>query len=107
MRIRRRAPGNSRASFIGVRGVWHNPGRGRNPSPFPRAPGPFGIAIPGGFVHPRPMMKLCITAGTFVGGYLAAYAVSSFGMMAEVLASGVGSIIGVYLGWKLARHIER
>lgn len=53
------------------------------------------------------MMKLCITAGTFVGGYLAAYAVSSFGMMAEVLASGVGSIVGVYLGWKLARHIER
>jgi hypothetical protein len=107
VRSRRRAPGNSRAGFIGDWGVLHNPGRGRNPSPFPGAPGPFGIAIPGGFVQRGAMMKLCITAGTFVGGYLAAYAVSSFGMMAEVLASGVGSIIGVYLGWKLARHIER
>jgi uncharacterized membrane protein YfcA len=53
------------------------------------------------------MMKLCIFAGMTVGGYVAAYAVSSYGMMTEVFASGVGSIIGVYLGWKLARRIER
>jgi uncharacterized membrane protein YfcA len=53
------------------------------------------------------MMKLCIFAGMTAGGYLAAYAVSSYGMMTEVFASGVGSIIGVYLGWKLARRIER
>jgi hypothetical protein len=64
------------------------------------------IAILGPLVQDGGMMKLCITAGTFVGGYLAAYAVSSFGMMAEVIASGVGSVIGVYLGWKLARKIE-
>jgi len=53
------------------------------------------------------MMKLCIFAGTTIGGYLAAYAVSSYGMMAEVIASGVGSLVGVYLGWKLARRIDR
>jgi hypothetical protein len=52
------------------------------------------------------MMKLCIGAGSLGCGYIAAYLVSSLGMMAEVIASGVGSIIGVYLGWKLARKIE-
>ena len=81
----------------------------RNPSPFSRGAHrghPFGIAFSGVYLQHGAMMKLCIMAGTFVGGYVAAYAVSSFGMMAEVLASGVGSIIGVYLGWKLARKIE-
>jgi hypothetical protein len=52
-------------------------------------------------------MKLCIFAGMTVGGYIAAYLCSSLGMMAEVFASGIGSIIGVYLGWKLALRIER
>jgi len=51
--------------------------------------------------------KLCITAGMFIGGYAAACLVSSFGMMTEVLVSGLGSMVGVYLGWKLARRIER
>jgi hypothetical protein len=53
------------------------------------------------------MMKLCIFAGTTIGSYVAAYAVSSYGMMAEVVAGGVGSIVGCILGWKLARHIDR
>jgi uncharacterized membrane protein YfcA len=42
-----------------------------------------------------------------VGGYVAAYLVSSYGLMTEMFVSGIGSIVGVYLGWKLARRIER
>jgi hypothetical protein len=53
------------------------------------------------------MMKLCIFAGTLVGGYVGGFLCSSFGLMTEMFASGVGSIIGVYLGWKLALRIQR
>jgi uncharacterized membrane protein YfcA len=51
--------------------------------------------------------KLCIFGGSLVGGYVAGYLVSSYGIMTEVIVSGLGSIVGVYLGWKLARRIER
>jgi len=64
------------------------------------------FAFASGYPHCCGMMKLCIFAGTTVCAYVAAYAVSSYGMMAEVIASGVGSIIGVYLGWRLARKID-
>jgi hypothetical protein len=33
--------------------------------------------------------------------------VSSYGLMTEIIVSGIGSMVGVYLGWKLARRIER
>jgi len=55
----------------------------------------------------RAVNKLCIFAGTMVGGYLAGYLCSNLGIMVELLASGIGSIVGVYLGWRLARWIER
>jgi hypothetical protein len=51
--------------------------------------------------------KLCIFVGSTVCGYAAGYAVSSFGLMTEIIVSGVGSLVGVYLGWKVARRIER
>jgi hypothetical protein len=51
--------------------------------------------------------KLCIFVGTVVFGYAAGYLCSGFGIMTEVIASGAGSMVGVYLGWKLARWIER
>jgi hypothetical protein len=51
--------------------------------------------------------KLCIFACTTLLGYIAAYLVSSFGIMAEIIASGIGSIAGVFLGWKLAQRIDR
>jgi uncharacterized membrane protein YfcA len=51
--------------------------------------------------------KLCIFTGMTVGGYVAGYLVSSMGLMTEVIVSGIGSMVGVYLGWKLARRIER
>ena len=40
------------------------------------------------------MMKLCIFGGSLVGGYVAGYMVSSYGMMAEVIVSGIGSMVG-------------
>jgi hypothetical protein len=51
--------------------------------------------------------KLCIFAGTMIGGYAAGYLVSSYGLMTEIIVSGLGSMVGVYLGWKLAQKIER
>lgn len=51
--------------------------------------------------------KLCIFVGSTVCGYAAGYAVSGFGLMTEIIVSGVGSLVGVYLGWKVARRIER
>jgi hypothetical protein len=52
------------------------------------------------------MMKLCTFAGALVGGYVGWAACESLGTLWAYLASGVGSVLGVYLGWKLARKIE-
>jgi hypothetical protein len=65
------------------------------------------IAFCGVLTHPLCVTKLCIFGGSLVGGYVAGYMVSSYGMMTEVIVSGIGSMVGVYLGWKLARRIER
>ena len=53
------------------------------------------------------MNKLCITVCTLAGGFVAGYLSSGLGIMISMLVSGVGSMVGVYLGWKLARWIER
>ncbi len=53
------------------------------------------------------MNKLCIFTGMTVGGYVAGYLCSSLGLMTEIIVSGIGSMVGVYLGWKLARRIDR
>ncbi len=53
--------------------------------------------------------KLCIFGGTIVGSY-ACWALGDalgFSFFGSFLLSGVGSIAGVYLGWKLAQKIER
>jgi hypothetical protein len=57
--------------------------------------------------HGGAVTKLCIFAGTMVFGYLVGWMFSSFGLMTEVIASGFGSMIGVYVGWKFAQWIER
>jgi len=54
-----------------------------------------------------PVTKLCIFTGMTVGGYVAGYLSSDLGLFAEVIVSGLGSMVGVYLGWKLAKRIER
>ena len=54
------------------------------------------------------MNKLCITAGTLIFGIAGSLLAGMFGMdtfsLGSFLLSGVGSIIGVYAGWKVAQH---
>lgn len=56
------------------------------------------------------MTKLCIFVGTAVFGIAGSLLASAFGMdtfsVGSFLLSGVGSIIGVYAGWKLAQKLE-
>ncbi|HZZ20508.1 MAG TPA: hypothetical protein VFE25_14115, partial [Opitutaceae bacterium] len=51
--------------------------------------------------------KLCIFVGTTVCGYAAGFLVSGFGLMTEIIVSGIGSLFGVWLGWKVAQRIEK
>lgn len=54
------------------------------------------------------MKKLCILGGTTIGSYLfyAAGEALGFGFFGSFLLSGVGSIVGVFAGWKLACKLE-
>ena len=56
------------------------------------------------------MHKLCIFAGTTLFGVLGGMLATALGMEAFSLGSfflsGVGSIIGVYAGWKVAQHYK-
>jgi chromate transport protein ChrA len=49
-------------------------------------------------------MKLCIFVGVNLGGYVGWELCERFGLMIAFLASSAGSILGVVLGWKIARH---
>jgi hypothetical protein len=56
------------------------------------------------------MVKLCIFAGTTVfgigGGLLAtALGMDSFSL-GSFLLSGVGSVVGVFVGWKVGNHYK-
>jgi hypothetical protein len=50
------------------------------------------------------IMKLCIFIGVNAGGYAGWVLGEPFGMMAAFLVSSVGSLLGVVVGWKIARH---
>jgi hypothetical protein len=56
------------------------------------------------------MNKLCIFAGTMIFGVLGSMLAGAFGMdtfsLGSFLLSGVGSIVGVYVGWKVAQHYK-
>ena len=54
------------------------------------------------------MMKLCIFAGTTIGSYAAWYLGSlvGFQFVGCFFISGIGSIVGVWAGWKLGRRLE-
>ncbi len=56
------------------------------------------------------MMKLCIFAGTTIFGILGSVVACAFGMdtfsLGSFLLSGVGSIIGVYAGWKVGMRLK-
>ncbi len=49
-------------------------------------------------------MKLCIFIGINVGGYAGWLLGEQIGLLTAFLVSGVGSILGVYAGWKVARE---
>jgi len=53
------------------------------------------------------MTKLCIGVGMFIGGLVGYIVPSSWGIMWAFIISGIGSIFGVYYGWKLGRHLDR
>lgn len=56
------------------------------------------------------MTKLCIFVGTTVFGIGGGLLAGALGMDAFSLGSfflsGVGSIVGVYAGWKVAQHYQ-
>lgn len=67
----------------------------RDPPPWPAPTAP-------------PMNKLCIFAGTILGSYAGWWAGDAlgFGFFGAFFTSGAGSLLGVWLGWKLARKLE-
>ena len=54
------------------------------------------------------MVKLCIFVGTTVGGTAFGYGADLLGcsFLWSFILSGVGSVIGVWLGWKVAQHYK-
>ena len=54
------------------------------------------------------MVKLCIFVGTTVLGYAFWYLGEwvGFEFFGCFLLSGVGSVLGVWLGWKVAKKLE-
>lgn len=54
------------------------------------------------------MTKLCVFAGTAVVGYAGWYLGERLGFefFGCFMLSGVGSVLGVWLGWKLGRRFE-
>jgi len=54
------------------------------------------------------MVKLCILAGTTIGSYLFWYlgALCGLEFVGCFLVSSVGSLIGVYAGWKVAQRYK-
>ena len=52
------------------------------------------------------MNKLCIFVGTTLFSYIGWAAGEPFGMFTAFILSGVGSVVGVWVGWKIARKIE-
>ena len=56
------------------------------------------------------MMKLCIFAGTTIFGILGGLLATLLGMdtlsLGSFVLSGIGSMIGVYAGWKVAQHYK-
>ena len=49
------------------------------------------------------MNKICIFVGMTVFGWIGWWAGSSLGIMTAWIFSGVGSLLGVYVGWRINR----
>ncbi len=56
------------------------------------------------------MDKLCIFAGTTIFGIAGGVLATALGMdtlsLGSFVLSGVGSIVGVYIGWKIAQRLK-
>ncbi len=54
------------------------------------------------------MVKLCIFVGTTVVGTLFGVAADALGcsFLWSFIISGVGSVVGVWAGWKVAQHLK-
>ena len=56
------------------------------------------------------MNKLCIFTGTMFFGILGSVLAGALGMdtfsLGSFLLSGVGSMVGVYVGWKVAQRFQ-
>ena len=54
------------------------------------------------------MVKLCIFAGTTIGGYAFWFLGEKLGLdfVGCFLLSGLGSLVGVYAGWKVAQRYK-
>jgi len=59
-------------------------------------------------IHRRAMDKLCIFVGTVIGGYLFWYVgdLLGFEFLGCFLLSGLGSMVGVFAGWKFAQQFK-
>jgi hypothetical protein len=51
----------------------------------------------------RRMKKICIFVGITVFGWIGWWAGSGLGIMTAWVFSGVGSLLGVYVGWRINR----
>jgi len=49
------------------------------------------------------MNKLCIFVGMTVFGWIGWWIGYRFGLMTGIVVSGIGSIVGVYAGWRINR----
>ena len=49
------------------------------------------------------MNKICIFVGMTVLGWIGWWIGSKLGLMTAFVLSGVGSLIGVYVGWRINR----
>ncbi len=52
------------------------------------------------------MTKLLTMTGATIFGYLGWFLGEPLGFLAAFLISGVGSMVGVYVGWKLAQKFQ-
>lgn len=74
---------------------------------FPRG-ATIEIAFRAVFRDTRRMNKLCIFVGTTAGGIIGGLICPpSLGLVTQFVVSGIGSVVGVYVGWKVAQRIDR
>jgi hypothetical protein len=69
---------------------------------------PFKRDLRAGWSQPSRVTRLCIFIGTIIGGYVGWYLgeLCGFDFAGAFLVSGIGSIAGIFAGWKVAQKFE-